>query len=418
MSISGWSWKRLWSGSAKNKNKQLRNMAMEEKEQKQKPAEEFMMKIVSVRFRSGGKLYNFDPGDINLKVGDLVIVQTENGLVCGMTAGGLQQVSLDYIKKPLKKVLRKVTDEDLITLRENRMLEQKARKYCYERIQSRDMQMKLVNVEYLFDCSKVIFYFTADGRIDFRELVKDLAARLRTRIEMRQIGVRDEAKMIGGYGTCGKEFCCKTFVREFEPVSIKMAKQQDLTLNPSKISGACGRLMCCLSYENASYSCFKKGLPKPGKTVMTPEGPAKVTAHNMIKESVTILTKAGKFVTLIEPQLNRLRKGLPVEEMPDKGPALGALPSEEEDKGALKTTPKPSRKKKIFKPELIKEEKKDEKREEPKEGLLSKIKKIAGVDKEEKGPEKKKRRRRRRRGRFRKKGSGSSSKDSDKKKES
>jgi cell fate regulator YaaT (PSP1 superfamily) len=391
---------------------------MEEKERQEEPSQEYMMKIIGVRFRSGGKLYNFDPGDLDLKVGDLVIVQTESGQVCGMAAGGLQQVSLDYIKKPLKKVIRKVTDEDLNALRENRMLEQKARKYCYERLQARAMQMKLVNVEYLFDRSKAVFYFTADGRVDFRELVKDLAARLRTRIEMRQIGVRDEAKMIGGYGTCGKEFCCKTFVREFEPVSIKMAKQQDLTLNPSKISGACGRLMCCLSYENASYSCFKKGLPKRGKTIMTPEGPAKVTAHNMIKESVTILTKTGKFVRLIEPQLARLRKGLPLEKMPGQDQDSEMLPPREAVKETSEAVPSAPRRKKPSKPESKIEKKREEPQEEVKEGLLSKIKKIAGVDKGESGAEKKKRRRRRRRGRFRKKSSGTSSKDTEKKKES
>ena len=279
----------------------------QEQKVEEKPSEAYMAKIVGVRFRSGGKVYNFDPGNLDLKIDDLVIVETENGLLSGMVAGGMQQVSLDYLKKPLKKVLRKVTEEDLASLKENRMLEQKAKAFCYERIQARQMQMKLVEVEYLFDRSKVVFYFTADGRIDFRELVKDLAVRLRTRIEMRQIGVRDEAKMIGGFGTCGKEFCCKTFVREFEPVSIKMAKKQDLTLNPAKISGVCGRLMCCLSYENGNYSCFKKGLPKPGKTIKTPTGAVKVISHNVLKESITIQTQDGKRIQLYEPVLSKLR---------------------------------------------------------------------------------------------------------------
>jgi cell fate regulator YaaT (PSP1 superfamily) len=346
-----------------------------------------------------------------------VIVETDNGLVCGRVAGGLQQVSKDYLKKPLKKVLREVDEKDSETLRENRLMEQEARKFCYQRIQVRSMQMKLVEAEYLFDRSKVIFYFTADGRVDFRELVKDLASRLRTRIEMRQIGVRDEAKMIGGFGACGKEFCCKTFVREFEPVSIKMAKQQDLTLNPSKISGACGRLMCCLSYENANYSRFKKGLPKPGKTIMTPQGPVKVRAHNVLKGSITIQTKDGKHSDLFEPELARLRKGLPLDQIPAAGEPVGTSVPEEGSRQHSRGKPSPTRREKPSKPESRQRQGDKQKQTQGKEGLLSKIKKIAGVETPPEGTEKKRKRRRRRRGRFRGKKKGDSSGDTEKKKE-
>ena len=271
---------------------------------------------VGVSFRNSGKKYNFDPRDLVLDVGDLVIVETENGLACAKVSSRPQQVSPGYVKKPLKGVLRKVTEEDLVTLRENRSLEKRARQIAGTRIDARRLPMKLVDVEYLFDRAKAIFYFTADGRVDFRELVKDLASQLRTRIEMRQIGVRDEAKMLGGYGPCGKEFCCKSFLQDFEPVSIKMAKQQNLSLNPSKISGVCGRLMCCLSYENAFYDTFRKGLPKPGKQIMTPQGQARVRSHNALKGSITIQLRDGQIVDLVEPELGRLRKGLPLENLP------------------------------------------------------------------------------------------------------
>lgn len=391
---------------------------MEQREPKAAPSEEYMAKIIGVRFRNGGKLYNFDPGNLDLKVGDLVIVQTENGLVCGTVAGGQQQVSLDYLKKPLKKVLREVTEEDLQALRENRALEQKARRFCYERVQARKMQMKLVEVEYLFDRSKAIFYFTADGRVDFRELVKDLASRLRTRIEMRQIGVRDEAKMIGGFGACGKEFCCKTFVREFEPVSIKMAKQQNLTLNPSKISGVCGRLMCCLSYESANYSCFRKGLPKQGKTIKTPDGSARVLSHNVLKGSITVKTQDGRAVEIFEPDLSRLRKGLPLAE------SLESEKPTERQKDAKPDRPPRSEaaraaRKEAPKPQTIKQRREQDKPKEPegpKESLLSRLKKMTGVDKEQADAGKKRRRRRRRRGRSRGKKPGTASGQSDKEK--
>lgn len=391
-------------------------MSMEEKQVQADSSAEHIIRIIGVRFRSGGKLYNFDPGDLPVGMGDRVIVQTENGLACGRVAGGRQQVSEDYLKKPLRKVLRVVSEEDVKVLQENEVLEDKARKFCVERIQARTMQMKLVDVEYLFDRSKVIFYFTAEGRVDFRELVKDLAAQLRTRIEMRQIGVRDEAKMIGGFGACGKELCCKTFVREFEPVSIKMAKQQDLTLNPAKISGVCGRLMCCLSYESANYHCFKKGLPKVGKNVKMLQGQAKVVSHHVLKGSITIQTKEGARIDLFEPDLSRLREGLPLD--------LGAANKEKTEKPQPKQAPvqefkmEPSavRGKQTPKPEPVPAKAKAGGSRAGKESLLSKIRKISGTDAaDDETAEKPKRKRRRRR--FRRKKPGTSSTGSEKKKD-
>ncbi len=372
-----------------------------------------MTRIVGISFRNSKKLYNFDPGELDLHDGDQVIVETENGLACGTVSGGLQQVSSDYLKKPLKRVVRKVTEEDAILLRGHRELEAKAARYCIERVEARKLQMKLVDVEYLFGGSKVIFYFTADGRIDFRELVKDLATRLRTRIEMRQIGVRDEAKMLGGYGTCGREFCCCSYIQEFVPVSIKMAKQQDLTLNPSKISGVCGRLMCCLSYENSTYECFKKGLPKPGKSIMTPEGPVKVFSHNVMRGTVTVHLPRGKNVELSESEMSRLRKGLPLESMPgreERPPETAPVARTEDARSdgppGAGPGPKPRRKpggppKPARPPEAAAAEEPDrggkQKRGVEKEGLVSRIKKIAGGEQEPEAPEAAKRRRRRRR---------------------
>jgi cell fate regulator YaaT (PSP1 superfamily) len=372
-----------------------------------------MGKIVGVCFKNSKKKYNFDPEELDLKVGDQVIVETDKGLTCGTVAGGIQQVSSDYHKKPLKKVLRRVTEEDFGTLRENYVLEQKARKVCFNRIAARGLQMKLVNVEYLFDRSKVIFYFTADGRIDFRELVKDLAAQLRIRIEMRQIGVRDEARMLGGYGPCGKEFCCKTHLQEFEPVSIKMAKHQNLSLNPSKISGVCGRLLCCLGYENSLYQGFKKGLPKPGKTIITPDGPVKVRSHNVLKGSLTVQGAEGKLFELFGPDLVRLRKGLPLdrtlnkkeEEAGRKGAPSGVAGQE------VETVPRSeSERSRASRPQGRPPQgqtKGDRTPAGEKDGLMNRLRKMTGMDKPQEEEQKKPRPRRRRRRRSRSKKGGS-----------
>ena len=212
-----------------------------------------MAEIIGVRFKQVGKVYYFDPAGIQVQKGDSVIVETARGVECGEVAMEKRQVSDESIVKPLKQVIRKATREDLAQVRRNQEKRVSAAKICNEKIAAHKLEMKLVDVEYTFDNNKILFYFTADGRVDFRELVKDLASVFHTRIELRQIGVRDEAKMLGGLGICGRPFCCSTFLGEFQPVSIKMAKEQSLSLNPVKISGTCGRLMCCLKYEQEAY---------------------------------------------------------------------------------------------------------------------------------------------------------------------
>ncbi|NOY52563.1 MAG: stage 0 sporulation family protein [Deltaproteobacteria bacterium] len=378
-----------------------------------------MAKIVTICFKNSNKKYNFDPGDLDLKVGDRVIVETDKGLTCGTLSGGIQQVSSDYLKKPLKKVIRVVGEKDLERLEENHQLEQKARKICLDRVAARRLQMKLVEVEYLFDRSKVIFYFTADGRIDFRELVRDLASQLRVRIEMRQIGVRDEARMLGGVGPCGKEFCCRSYLQEFEPVSIKMAKHQNLSINPAKISGVCGRLLCCLSYENSFYHGFKKGLPKPGKMIMTAGGPVKVRTHNVLQGSITVMGREGKKVDLVEPDLSHLRKGLPLERdlfagEEKKTAPFAPVPAESGPKEVADngTKPKPNAKSKPrsrFKPRAGQSKpRKAAPSEGESDGLLNKLKKMTGIQKDEEEGRKKRRPRRRRRRRPRGKASSTS----------
>src|SRR5512143_971720 len=217
-----------------------------------------MHNIVGVRYREGCKVYNFDAGEIPLKMGDVVIVDSEQGMGVATVVTDVHQEERGPNDKQLKKVIRKATDDDFRRIEKNHSMENEAFKVCQQKILEREMVMKLVRVEWAFDNSRATFYFTADGRVDFRDLVKDLAHRFRIRIEMRQIGVRDEAKMIGGFGPCGRELCCSSFLRDFEPVSIRMAKKQDLVLNPAKISGICGRLMCCLGYEYNFYDEAKK----------------------------------------------------------------------------------------------------------------------------------------------------------------
>ena len=247
-----------------------------------------MQTVVGVRFKKAGKIYYFDPHDLELETGEYAIVETSRGVEYGKIVVGPKEVSEEDIVSPLKKVIRKATEEDAEKVAENRKKESKAFDICLEKIQEHGLPMKLIDVEYTFDNSKVIFYFTAEGRVDFRELVKDLAAIFRTRIELRQIGVRDEAKMIGGLGPCGRPLCCKSFLGEFEPVSIKMAKEQNLSLNPTKISGICGRLMCCLKYEQEYYEEIGKKMPKVNKEVITPHGPGVVISCNALTEKVKI----------------------------------------------------------------------------------------------------------------------------------
>ena len=280
-----------------------------------------MGKIVGVRFREGGKLYNFDTGNLVVNPGDKVIVKTEQGLGLGEVATAPRP--FDREEGPiegLKHVLRMANENDLWQHEKNVAREQFAFEFCLERIKARQMEMKLVATEALFDGSKIIFFYTADGRVDFRALVKDLVSKFRTRIEMRQIGVRHEAKMIGGLGCCGREFCCTAFLNEFAPISVKMAKEQNLSLNPSKISGACGRLMCCLTYEYKIYQELKKGLPKLGKRIMTERGEGKVIRQNIMERVSTVLLPEGEEVEIIHdppdrpPQAREPKKPEPCED--------------------------------------------------------------------------------------------------------
>ena len=241
-----------------------------------------MATIVGVRFKEVGKIYYFDPNGLDPKPRDKVIVETARGTEFGEVAFGAREIEQESITSPLKRVLRMATERDLKTLEENREKERTAYEIGVKKIKEHKLQMKLVSVEYTFDRSKILFYFTADNRVDFRELVKDLAAVFRTRIELRQIGVRDESKIVGGLGVCGRPFCCKTFLGDFQPVSVKMAKEQSLSLSPTKISGTCGRLMCCLKYEQEAYEHLLRVTPKNGAVVETPEGRGTVVDFNLL----------------------------------------------------------------------------------------------------------------------------------------
>ncbi len=247
-----------------------------------------MVKVTGVRFKAAGKVYYFDPEGFDLKLGDNVIVETARGMELGKVAMEPTDVCENQIVAPLKKIIRIASEDDLAKHKENEKKKQKAMKLCQEKIERRGLEMKLVDVEYTFDNSKVIFYFTADGRVDFRELVKDLAAVFRMRIELRQIGVRDEAKMMGGIGSCGRSLCCHSWLSDFQPVSIKMAKVQSLSLNPAKISGICGRLMCCLKYENDIYTELARGIPDAGEKVRTPDGMGRVVDSNLLEGKVRV----------------------------------------------------------------------------------------------------------------------------------
>ncbi|MEF9934924.1 MAG: stage 0 sporulation family protein [Clostridium sp.] len=250
-----------------------------------------MITVVGVRFKKAGKIYYFDPDNIDIKKDDQVIVETARGLEFGDVVIGLREVPQDSIVAPLKKVIRVATVEDLYKNSDNKKKQEEAYGICLEKIHKHNLPMKLIDVEYTFDNSKIIFYFVADGRIDFRELVKDLAAIFRTRIELRQIGVRDESKVIGGLGPCGRKLCCSSFLGDFEPVSIKMAKEQNLSLNPTKISGVCGRLMCCLNYEQDTYVEIRKRLPKVSSIVSTPDGNGEVVENSVLKENLKVRVK-------------------------------------------------------------------------------------------------------------------------------
>jgi len=265
-----------------------------------------MIKVVGVRFKKAGKIYYFDPADMDIQKDTYVVVETARGIEFGECVIGIKEINEEDIVAPLKSVLRIATEEDISKHFKNKDKEKDAFEICLKKIQEHGLTMKLIDVEYTFDNNKVIFYFTADGRVDFRELVKDLAAIFKTRIELRQIGVRDEAKMLGGLGPCGRPMCCSTFLGDFASVSIKMAKEQNLSLNPTKISGICGRLMCCLNYEQSTYEDIRKRMPKVGSIVKTSEGTGEVFSNNIVKESVKVKLKKGEEEILEEFKIENI----------------------------------------------------------------------------------------------------------------
>ena len=254
-----------------------------------------MTKVIGVRFRAAGKIYYFDPAGLDIKTGDHVIVETARGIEYGHVVLGSREVADDKVVQPLKQVIRMATEEDRAVEARNKEKEKEAFKICLEKIRKRGLEMKLIDAEYTFDNNKVLFYFTADGRIDFRELVKDLAAVFKTRIELRQVGVRDETKILGGIGICGRTLCCHSYLSEFIPVSIKMAKEQNLSLNPSKISGVCGRLMCCLKNEEENYHMLNSRLPGTGDYVTTDDGlKGEVQSVNVLRQLVKVLVTVNR----------------------------------------------------------------------------------------------------------------------------
>ena len=266
-----------------------------------------MVKVVGVRFKKAGKVYYFDPDQFDIKTGDNVIVETARGIEFGEAVIPVREVADEEIVAPLKKVMRMATDEDVQRASDNNRKEQEAFATCVQKIRDHNLDMKLIDVEYTFDNNKILFYFTADGRVDFRELVKDLAAVFKTRIELRQIGVRDESKMMGGIGICGRVLCCSSYLGEFQPVSIKMAKEQGLSLNPTKISGTCGRLMCCLKYEQDAYEQIIKKAPKTGAIVDTPDGQGVVVETYLIKEVVKVRLDKGNETDLQTYKMSEIK---------------------------------------------------------------------------------------------------------------
>ena len=267
-----------------------------------------MIKVIGVRFRQAGKIYNFSPADFQVKVGDHVIVETARGIEYGSVVQGIREVADDKVIMPLKSVIRIATEEDDKKAIENNEKEKKAFKICKEKIAKHGLEMKLIETEYTFDNNKVLFYFTADGRIYFRELVKDLASVFKTRIELRQVGFRDETKMLGGIGICGRPLCCNTYLSEFIPVSIKMAKEQSLSLNPTKISGICGRLMCCLKNEQEAYEELNSNLPDIGEKVKTFDGfKGEVVSVNVLRQKVKIVVEVDDEREIKEYAIDELK---------------------------------------------------------------------------------------------------------------
>ena len=278
------------------------------------------MKVISVKFKESGRAYYFDPKELEIKEGEFVIVETARGVECGEVVRSAHEIASGSFPREIKPVIRLADGVDVRRMRQNRADEKAAFELCEKRIAAHKLQMKLVDAEYTLDRSKLVFYFTADNRVDFRELVKDLAGQFHTRIELRQIGVRDESKMLGGLGVCGQPFCCSRFLKNFQPVSIKMAKEQGLSLNPAKISGACGRLMCCLAYEQKSYEYLNSITPQPGSVVRTPDGEGTVIEVNVVAGTLKVRSN----VEILAPRIYKrdecvyLRGGKRAPKAPDK----------------------------------------------------------------------------------------------------
>ena len=296
-----------------------------------------MVKVIGVRFQNAGKLYFFDPGSYWPTAGDFVIVETARGVEFGEVVTGVREIADEQLTAPLKQVIRIASAQDVQHAEDNRRAEKEAYGICQQKIADHKLDMKLVSVEYTFDNSKILFYFTANGRVDFRSLVKDLASVFKTRIELRQIGVRDEAKMLGGLGPCGRPICCGAFLGDFQPVSIKMAKEQNLSLNPTKISGVCGRLMCCLKYEQDNYEQIRKQMPKVGKEVTTPDGVGVVWDLNVIKETVRVRLQKGDSSELKDFPMGEVQRVNPPQGNRPARPESAVAPQQEAENSEPET---------------------------------------------------------------------------------
>lgn len=303
-----------------------------------------LIKIIGISFHTAGKIFDFAAQEFEPSPGDKVIVETERGRALGTVVRAMRVIPAKEAPPKLKSILRLAEDNDLQMAHSNSLREKEALLFCQQRVKQRNMEMKLVRAEYLFDGSKIIFYFTADGRVDFRELVRDLAQHFRTRIEMRQIGVRDEAKQVGGLGICGRELCCSSHLREFAPVSVKMAKAQGLALNPTKISGQCGRLLCCLAYEYETYNEMKKTLPKCGKKLQIAEGPVEVISRDVLAQKVTVCNRSGvrcqMHIDELQQEISKAEAAIatpeekPKEQRPQQKKQAGERPPRQRNKGA------------------------------------------------------------------------------------
>ncbi len=316
-----------------------------------------MATVIGVRFKKAGKVYYFSPGEVWPAPGEFVVVETTRGIELGEVVTGAREVADEALVAPLKNVIRKATEADLAVQAKNEVREKEAFEICVQKIEQHKLEMKLVSVEYTFDDSKIIFYFTANGRVDFRDLVKDLAGIFHMRIELRQIGVRDEAKMLGGLGACGRQICCGAFLGDFQPVSIKMAKEQNLSLNPTKISGQCGRLMCCLKYEQDYYEETLKKLPRVGKDIMTPDGVGVVTEINVLRERVKVRVKNGDDTFEVrEYELPDVRKLAPGEKAlyQDAAPKANEAPAKQPEPGEEEEAKEEKPVKRYPRPKIVK----------------------------------------------------------------